>query len=121
MSGEFTHVEIPADDPDRAKRFYESLFGWSCRAVEGYPDYHLFTTPAGEEGTGGAIGRRGQSAPERMRTYIQVDSIDDTLARITEQGGSAIEARTEVPGQDWYAVFRDPEGNELALWEQPSR
>lgn len=116
--GDFTHVEIPADDAQRATRFYAELFGWSFQEVPGFEGYHLFTTAAGEEATGGAIGRRGESAPESMRTYINVDSIDDTTRRIGELGGSVVQEKQEVPGLGWYAVFRDTEGNELALWQR---
>jgi len=115
--GDLTHFEIPADDPDRAKRFYAGLFDWGFQDVPGFEGYHLFTTPVGQEGMGGAIGKRGESAPEKLRTYIHVDSIEATLPKVTELGGTVIEPKAEVPGQGWYAVFADTEGNELALWE----
>jgi uncharacterized protein len=119
--GDFTHFEIPADDPGRAKAFYAGLFGWSFQEIPGYESYHLFTTPAGEEGVGGAIGKRGASAPEKLRSYVHVDSIDASLPRVTELGGTVVEPKAEVPGQGWYAVFTDTEGNELALWESAPR
>jgi predicted enzyme related to lactoylglutathione lyase len=116
--GDFTHFEIPADDPARAKAFYESAFGWSfAPEIPGFEGYHLFTTPVGQEGMGGAIGKRGENAPEALRTYIHVDSVEDALNRVSELGGTVVQPRDEVPGQGWYGVFRDPEGNELALWE----
>jgi predicted enzyme related to lactoylglutathione lyase len=118
--GDFTHIEIPADDTTRARRFYAELFGWAFSAeIPGFEGYHLFTTPVGQEGMGGAIGKRGQSAPEKVRAYVLVDSISDVLAKVAELGGSVIEDKSEVPGQGWYAVFADSEGNELALWESP--
>lgn len=120
--GDFTHVEIPADDPARAKRFYEDIFGWSFPPeMPGFEGYHMFTTPAGEEGVGGAIGKRGEMAPATFRSYINVSSIDDTLAKIVEQGGSVVEPKSEVTGMGWFAVFTDTEGNELALWESAPR
>jgi predicted enzyme related to lactoylglutathione lyase len=119
--GDFTHIEIPADDTDRAKRFYAGLFGWGFEDVPGLDGYFLFTTPVGQEGMGGAVGKRGESAPSQLRSYINVDSIDATLPKVTELGGTVIEAKAEVPGQGWYAVFADSEGNELALWESAPR
>ncbi|MGH2417306.1 MAG: VOC family protein, partial [Candidatus Limnocylindria bacterium] len=79
----------------------------------------MFSTPVGAEGMAGAIGKRGEMAPDAVRTYVQVDSIDETLPRVRELGGNVIEEKSEVPGQGWYAVFTDSEGNELALWESP--
>ena len=116
--GDFTHFEIPADDPDRARTFYAELFDWDfADPIPGFEGYHLFTTPVGQEGMGGAIGKRGESAPLQLRTYVHVDSVQTALARAVELGGSVVEPKAEVPGQGWYGVFRDTEGNELALWE----
>ena len=115
--GDFTHIEIPADDPARAKAFYAGLLGWAFQEVPGFEGYHMFTTPAGEEGVGGAIGKRGEMAPEKLRTYVWVDSIDETLPRVAELGGSVVEPKREVPGMGWYAVLNDSEGNEIAIWE----
>jgi predicted enzyme related to lactoylglutathione lyase len=28
-----------------------------------------------------------------------------------------VQPKEDVPGQGWYGIFRDPEGNELAVWE----
>ena len=120
--GDFTHIELPADDPARAKTFYSEAFGWTfAEPIPGFEGYHLFTTPAGQEGMGGAIGKRGESAPQAVRTYVHVDSIDATLEKIGQIGGSVVEPKADVPGQGWYAVFRDTEGNELALWESLPR
>lgn len=116
-AGDFTHIDIPADDLDRAQRFYSEVFGWSMQSMDGFPDYLLFSTPAGQEGVGGGIGKRGTTAPDELRTYVQVDSIDETLPKIQAQGGSVVQEKLEVPGQGSYLVFKDSEGNELALWE----
>jgi hypothetical protein len=118
QSGDFTHIEIPADDPGRAKAFYEAAFGWTFPPeIPGFEGYHLFTTPAGAEGMGGAIGKRGESAPDAVRVYVSVNSLDETLARIRDLGGVVVQERMEVPGQGWFGVFTDPEGNTLAVWE----
>ena len=56
--GRITHVEFPADDMERAKRFYAAVAGWEFQPMEGFQDYELFQT---DEETGGAIGARGTS------------------------------------------------------------
>jgi predicted enzyme related to lactoylglutathione lyase len=55
-NGRITHVEFPADDVARAKRFYGAVAGWEFQPMEGFPDYELFSTG---DRTGGAIGARG--------------------------------------------------------------
>jgi uncharacterized protein len=119
--GEYTHIEIPADDVERAQRFYSELLGWQFTQMPDFPDYALYTTPAGEDGAGGAIGKRGQSAPEQVRNYVHVDSIQDSLAKAQQLGGTVVTEKSEVPGQGWYAVLKDTEGNEFALWERLPR
>lgn len=114
--GQITHIEFPADDTERARRFYSELFGWQFQEMEGLPGYFLFNTgPA--SAIGGAIGERGRSTGERTRLYIETDSIDAALARVHELGGTVVTEKTEIPGQGWYAVVNDPEGNELGLYE----
>jgi hypothetical protein len=48
---------------------------------------------------------------------VSVNSLDETLARIRDLGGVVVQERMEVPGQGWFGVFTDPEGNTLAVWE----
>ena len=115
--GQFSHLEIPADDPTRAKRFYSELFGWEMSEMPGYADYLLFSFGQIER-SGGAVGKRGESAGDRLRIYLLADSIDAVLARVPELGGSVTTARTEIPGQGWYAVIDDSEGNEIGLFER---
>ena len=67
---------------------------------------------------GGAIGQRGSMAPEQVRDYIEVSSIEETLPRVNELGGSVVEGKSEVPGMGWYAVITDSEGSQFGLWER---
>lgn len=117
--GDFTHVDIPADDPARARRFYAELFGWQFHEAQDFPGYHLFRTPSSDQnGVGGGTGKRGEAAPQVTRVYVDVSSIDAALPRVTDLGGSIVSGKAEVPDQGWWAVVRDTEGNEIGLWEQ---
>jgi uncharacterized protein len=113
--GQITHIEFPADDLERARRFYSELFGWSLREMEGVPGYLLFNTGSAE--SGGGIGERGKATGEQLRVYVTVDSIDDVLRRVPELGGSVVEPKGEIQGQGLYAVITDSEGTELGLYE----
>lgn len=117
--GQLTHIEFPADDLDRARRFYGELFGWQLNAMPGYEGYLLFNTGSSE--AGGGIGLRGQSVGDKVRVYAEADSIDELLPRVTELGGSVIAGKSEIEGQGWYAVINDSEGNELGLYESLPR
>lgn len=113
--GEWNHIEIPADDPERARRFYEAVAGWEFRSMEGYDNYWLYTSGPGE--LGGGLGIRGESAPPTVRAYLYVDGIDRALEAVTANGGSIHEAKTDL-GFGWYASVSDSEGNEIGLYER---
>lgn len=112
--GEITHIDIPADDIERAKRFYHAVAGWEAAPVEGFPGYHMFRT--GPQ-SGGGIGQRGQTAPDVLRIYITVDSLEEAVAAAEKEGGSVVQPPTDIPGMGRYAAVHDTEGNEVGLWE----
>jgi uncharacterized protein len=113
--GAYSHIEIPYDEEDRARSFYSGMFGWEFSQIPGFEGYDLYTSGPG--GLGGALGKRGVMAGTAVRNYITVDSVEDAVARIQQLGGTIVEGKTEIPGQGWYAVGTDTEGNELAVYE----
>ena len=115
--GDYNHVEIPADDMDRAKRFYASVFGWTFEAAPSFPDYFLYQTPSGEGSVGGGLGKRSVTSEEEIRNYIEVDSVDRALVRVAEMGGSVLTGKSDIPGVGWFALVRDSEGNRIGLFE----
>jgi predicted enzyme related to lactoylglutathione lyase len=112
--GEINHIEIPTDDPERAMRFYEAVAGWQFSPMEGMGDYWVFRFA---EGFGGGIGKRGVTAGQIVRDYIEVGSIEDALAAAERTGGTIKEQKSEIPGVGWFAVVLDPEGNEMGLFQ----
>lgn len=114
--GQITHIEFPADDTDRAQAFYKGLFGWEFQGWEGAPGYFLFNTGS-IDSSGGAVGQRGDATGDKLRIYVTVDSIDDALAKVPRLGGKVTTAKSEIPGQGWYAVVEDSEGSEVGLYE----
>jgi predicted enzyme related to lactoylglutathione lyase len=114
-NGQITHIELPSDDLERAQSFYSGLFGWQMQNTPEMPNYAMFQSGPGE--SGGAIGLRGETAPERMRFYVEVEALDATVARALELGGSVAVEITDVPGMGRYAAVFDTEGNEIGLWE----
>ena len=112
--GEFSHIEFPADDVERAKSFYSNVFGWSFEAMDGFEGYFLYT--AGPGGLGGGIGLRGTNVPAAVRNYIGVDDVDSAVAKVEASGGSVVVPKTDI-GFGWYAAVKDTEGNEIGLYK----
>jgi predicted enzyme related to lactoylglutathione lyase len=112
--GTISHIEFPADDTERARRFYGAVAGWEFKEMEGLPDYWLFQTG---ETTGGGIGKRGESVADKVRVYIDVDDLEAAIAATEANGGTIVTAPSPVPGFGRYAAVLDPEGNEIGLYE----
>jgi hypothetical protein len=112
--GSISHIEFPADDTERARRFYGAVAGWEFGPMEGLDDYWLFQT--GEQ-TGGGIGKRGETVGTVVRVYIDVDNVEEAIAAAEANGGSVVTPPSPVPGFGRYAAVRDPEGNEIGLYE----
>jgi predicted enzyme related to lactoylglutathione lyase len=117
--GDITHVEIPADDPERAKTFYSGLFGWEIGDMPGFEGYSMWSAP--NKISGGAIGKRGETVPAQVMDYVEVDSIDEAIAKVTELGGSVDVGKTDIGGDmGWTAHIRDTEGNPMGLYQAGS-
>lgn len=112
--GDITHVDIPADDLDRATAFYGALFGWQIAAPPGFEGYPMWQAP--NKISGGGFGKRDESF-QTVRTYVEVDSIDDIVAKLPELGGSVAIEKSPISDTSWWAVITDTEGNEMALYE----
>lgn len=112
------HFDLPADDPERAKTFYSSLFGWTYEPVPGIPDFYMIATTDndGSPGVGGGLGRRG-APDQKITNYIGVSSIDFTLEEVLRLGGTVLVPKTAVEKYGYMAVCEDTEGNSFGLWE----
>jgi predicted enzyme related to lactoylglutathione lyase len=106
------HFEVGADDPKRAMEFYEKVFGWKYEKYgDSSMDYWLVTAgEKAEPGIDGAIQKRTQ-LPQSVINTIMVASIDDTITKITENGGMIIVPKMEIPKVGVMVYFQDTEGN----------
>ncbi len=124
MSGRVVHFEIPYDDGDRARGFYEQLFGWQLVTMPEMGGYTLVMSgPSSDQGptepgfiNGGMLSRE-QGATSGPVIVVDVPSIDDALERIGARGGSTVVGKTPVGDMGFAAYFTDPEGNVVGLWE----
>src|SRR5262245_35857836 len=113
-----THFEIPADDVQRAKAFYEKTFGWKIKPYPmppGQEYWGITTIKKGEIGINGGLMKRNRPA-QPFTNYISVKSIDTASQAVQANGGTIIMPKQEIaPGVGWISVFRDPENNMIGL------
>ena len=102
------HFGIAADEPQRAKQFYESLFGWRMFAPPGITDHYMVGTANadGSDGLGGGLGKRGEPS-QKITMYVGVDSIDDYSQKVTDLGGKVLHGKMPVPGWGYLATCVD--------------
>lgn len=112
--GDITHIDIPVTDMALAGTFYSTLFGWEIAELPGYEGYPMWQAPNQVSGGGLAPREDGFTQP---RSYVEVDSIDDTLAQVVANGGEVTMEKSPISETSWWAIFRDPDGNHLGLYE----
>ena len=126
MSGEVGHFEIPADNTERARKFYSSTFGWGMTHLPEM-DYTMVETgpvddkrmPKEPGYIGGGIGKRGGPLEHPVVTIV-VDELSAAIKKIEKNGGKIVQPKQEIPGNmGWTAYFKDTEGNVVGLYQSP--
>ena len=111
------HWELWSKDPARVSEFYTQVFGWQIRH---HPEmnYRLVET-GGEGGINGGIMQPGEGPwPGNMAFYIDVPDLAACCAMLKEAGARLVVERAEVPGMGAFALFEDPDGRVLGIWQQ---
>ncbi|MGH7265832.1 MAG: VOC family protein [Candidatus Rokuibacteriota bacterium] len=127
MDHTVVHFEIPADDPERAAKFYRELFGWEISrwaepAGGGIEYWMVRTVPtdAGGQptrpGVNGGLMRRMMPGQTPVN-YIGVASVDEFVGRAERLGARVVLPKMPVPGMGWFAQLQDTEGNIFAVWQ----
>ncbi len=111
MSSPVDLVEFPADDSERARRFWTGLLG--VHLAERHPSEGVgWQTRSGEAEFG--LHPRGRGPGDTVSIpYLAVPDLAEALARVPELGGTVIH-----PSERW-AICKDSEGSPFGLTERP--
>lgn len=109
------HFAINADDVDRARRFYETVFDWRFEPW-GPPGFFMIDTGQGIETPvhGSLQGRREIVPGERingLECTFSVADVDAVAAAVTASGGTVVMPKVLIPTVGWLIFFKDTEGN----------
>ena len=125
MSGEVIHFEVPADNTERARKFYSSTFGWKLQHMPEFDYTMVMTGEHGEDGMpkepgyiGGGLAKRGGMVSNVVIT-IGVDDIEKHLKTIEKNGGKTLQKKQPIGDgtMGFTAYFKDTEGNVIGLWQ----
>src|SRR5437667_4141686 len=101
------HFEIPADNNDRALKFYSAIFGWTFQKFPGPQEYWLITTgPNDQPGiNGGLLPGPHPNAP--VVNTVDVENLDKSLDTVAKHGGKTVVPRMAIPGVGYLAYCQD--------------
>ena len=126
MMDKVVHFEIPADDVERAQKFYKTVFGWEIDRVPDMDYTMIRTVKVGEDRMPverGAI-NGGMMKRDRVRSpviTIEVKDIDAAVEKVKKEGGDLVLGRQSVGEMGFSAYVKDSEGNVIGLWQSSGR
>jgi len=116
--GRFVWRELVVKNQTKASAFYEHVFGWKAATVEMGPGYRYTLLKNGERDVGGlAAPPADRDVEANWLTYITVDDVDATAARVPSLGGSMLMAPFDVPSVGRVAIVADPQGGVFAAFQ----
>jgi len=115
--GTFSWVDLTTHDGPAAKQFYGGLFGWGFEDNEIPGDGGVYTMCKLGDDSVAAISPTTQEIPPHWNSYVTVTSADDAAAKAKELGANLIVEPFDVMEAGRMAVFADPTGGGLCVWE----
>jgi len=121
MANNLRHFAIAADDLDRARRFYEAVFGWRFEAW-GPPDFYLIHTGTSDDpGVQGAL-QKGQTPVtgtglKGFECTIGVADVAAIAKAVVLHGGRVTMERYRIEGVGDLVWLEDTEGNRVGAMQ----
>lgn len=107
--GALDYLELPATDIPATKAFYGGLFGWTF--TDYGPDYVAFEVGGRE---GGFNAGRKVVASDGPLVVLYANDLDAMERKIAGAGAPIVRRESFEGGRRFH--FRDPNGNEIAVW-----
>lgn len=109
--------DLSAPDAAAARMFYTALFGWDVSITPGeqYGGYGMFLYDGKTvAGVGPTMDRNG---PAAWLMYVLTDNAAETTARVAAAGGQVAVSPLAVGTQGTMAIFIDPAGASVGVWQ----
>jgi uncharacterized protein len=113
-TGKICYIEIPAIDITQSTQFYQRAFGWHVRQRN--DGSTAFDDTTGEVSGTWVLGRPPSNVPGLL-VFIMVASAATTIEAIIAAGGEIVQP-VNPDEREVYALFRDPAGNILGIYQQ---
>jgi len=120
--GEFCWNDLATTNVEACKKFYGELLGWKFKENEATGMAYTEMSVDGQKYVGGMWqtdqcpeGATNEMPPPHWMTYIAVDDVDQSAAKVAELGGSICVPPTDIPNTGRFAVINDPTGATFSL------
>lgn len=117
----FCWADLSTPDPQRAEKFYSTLFGWKLEKGEKDPSGYLHIKN-GEHFIGGIppAQYRDPNSPPHWLLYFQVADAEAATKKAEQLGARVYMPPTKMEGVGTWSVLADPQGATFALF-RPGR
>lgn len=103
------YIEFKAKGLEQIKAFYSSVFGWK------FTDYGPTYTAFSESGISGGFEKTEGAIAHGVLVVLYHEDLLGLKTKIPECGGEIVRDIFSFPGGKRFH-FKDPSGNELAVW-----
>lgn len=111
LNNHINYIEFKAHNLALIKKFYTSCFGWS------FTDYGPNYTAFAESGLEGGFEKTDESIRHGVLVVLYHDDLNHVKDTIVQAGGTISKDVFSFPGGERFQ-FKDPSGNELAVWKE---
>jgi predicted enzyme related to lactoylglutathione lyase len=108
-------VDLGAPDVDAAARFYGELFGWQTETGPDEAEGYRMATLNGHPVAG--IGPAQSPGTPFWSVYVSVADAEETRDLVLKAGGTVLVEPAETSGFGRFAVFADPTGAQISVWQ----
>ncbi len=112
MANQVRFFSIACDDVERARKFYQAVFGWTFEDW-GPPGFYLIHGA----GLPGAIQKRHEplagAASASFELTVGVDDVDEIARKVAAAGGAIVMQKSHIETVGTLIYFTDSEGNRV--------
>ena len=109
-------IDLSSKDADGSRQFYSKLFGWTVD-VQGPEAGGYGLARLGGKDIAGIGPAQDPNAPTAWSVYIGTRDANATAKQVGAEGGKVIAPPFDVLDQGRIAVFQDPSGAFISVWE----
>jgi predicted enzyme related to lactoylglutathione lyase len=117
MVDSVTHFEIYGEEPAKLADFYRNVFGWQVEQMPGVNYWRIQTGSTDPNALHGGLTYRAIPDLNGWMLFVNVASLDETVAVVQKLGGSVVRPKTAVPKTAWVTILADPAKNIFGVWQ----